>query len=121
MFGYSQHYAGLRGRPFRGPGKPIHYVGRIGSLAARRTKPRRLSASAFAEGAAAGGVDGFPTEPTPVPDELTWSFTEAVWRSLPCPGRRAVRTGRLRVLASSGLTDLHGSVAGGSDGGCRLW
>ena len=29
VFGYSQHYADLRGRAFKGPGKPIHYVGRI--------------------------------------------------------------------------------------------
>lgn len=83
VFGYSQEYATLRGRPFRGPGKPLHFVGRITSPSARRTKPRRLSAKAFAEGAAPGGVDGRPTSPTPVPDELTWSFTDATWRSLP--------------------------------------
>lgn len=83
VFGYSQEYAQLRGRPFRGPGKPIHFVGRITSPSARRTKPRRLSAKAFAEGAAPGGIDGRPTSPTPVPDELRWAFTEAVWRSLP--------------------------------------
>ena len=47
VFGYSRHYAELRGRPFQGPGKPIHYVGRITSPAARRTKPRRMSAEAF--------------------------------------------------------------------------
>ena len=83
VFGYSEHYAELRGRPFKGPGKPLHYVGRIPNLAARRTKPRRMSATAFAEGAAAGLHDGFPDTPTPVPDELRWAFTEAVWRSLP--------------------------------------
>ncbi len=83
VFGYSQEYAELRGRPFRGPGKPIHYVGAVRSQAARRTKPRRLSAKAFAAGAEPGGVDGRPLTPTPVPDELAWSFTDAVWRSLP--------------------------------------
>ena len=83
-FGYSEHYADLRGRRFRGPGKPIHYVGRITSPAARRTKPRRLSAEMFAARrrrprcATAGR-----SKPTPVPDELTSAFTEAVWRSLP--------------------------------------
>jgi cephalosporin hydroxylase len=52
------------------------------SSAARRSKPRRLSAEMFAEGALAA-ADGRPTTPTPVPDELVWSFTDAVWRSLP--------------------------------------
>ncbi|MET0902434.1 MAG: CmcI family methyltransferase, partial [Acidimicrobiales bacterium] len=83
VFGYSQEFAELRGRPFKGPGKPIHYVGRIPNLAARRTKPRRLSTDAFAEGAAARLHDGRPERPTPLPDELRWAFTEAVWRSLP--------------------------------------
>ncbi|MEJ7585662.1 MAG: CmcI family methyltransferase, partial [Acidimicrobiales bacterium] len=47
--------------------------------AARRTKPRRMSPKAFSTAA----TDGRPETPTPVPDELTWAFTEAVWRSLP--------------------------------------
>ena len=83
VFSYGQHYADLRGRPFKGPGKPIHYVGRIPNVAARRTKPRRMSIETFAEGAAAGIHDGRPLTPTPMPDELKWAFTEAVWRSLP--------------------------------------
>ena len=83
VFGYSQQYAELRGRAFGGPGKPVHYVGRINSPAARRTKPRRMSAQAFADGAAPGGVDGRPTTPIPVPDELAWSFADATYRSLP--------------------------------------
>lgn len=82
VFGYGQHFADLRGRAFRGPGKPIHYVGRIATDAARRSKPRRLSTRVFAEGAAAGRHDGVPSTPTPVPDELKWAFTEAVWRNL---------------------------------------
>ena len=81
VFGYAQHYAELRGRAFRGPGKPIHFVGRITSGAARRTKPRRLSTRVFAD--AAEAVDGCPDVPTPVPDDLRWAFTEAVWRNLP--------------------------------------
>jgi cephalosporin hydroxylase len=81
VFGYAQHYAQLRGRAFRGAGKPIHFVGRITIGAARRTKPRRLSTRVFAE--AAEAVDGRPERPTPVPDDLRWEFTEAVWRNLP--------------------------------------
>jgi cephalosporin hydroxylase len=81
VHGYAQHYAELRGRAFRGAGKPIHFVGRIPTGAARRTKPRRLSAGVFGE--AAEAVDGRPERPTPVPDDLRWSFTEAAWRNLP--------------------------------------
>ena len=81
VYGYAQHFAELRGRPFRGPGKPIHFVGRITTGAARRTKPRRLSTRVFGE--AAEAVDGRPAQPVPMPDDLRWSFTEAVWRNLP--------------------------------------
>ncbi|HET8619434.1 MAG TPA: CmcI family methyltransferase [Acidimicrobiales bacterium] len=81
VHGYAQHYAELRGRAFRGAGKPIHFVGRIPTGAARRTKPRRLSAGVFGE--AAEAVDGRPERPTPVPDDLRWSFTEAAWRNIP--------------------------------------
>ena len=82
VFGYSQEYAGVLGRAFKGPGKPIHYVGRISSEAARRSKPRRMSTAVFAEAAEASG-DGAPTAPVPMPDELRWAFTEAVWRTVP--------------------------------------
>ncbi|MEO6629695.1 MAG: CmcI family methyltransferase [Aquihabitans sp.] len=83
VFGYSQQYADMRGRAFRGPGKPIHYVGSIGSPAARRTRARRLSAEAFAAGAQAGDVDGPPSSPIPMADELGVAFTEAVYRTMP--------------------------------------
>jgi cephalosporin hydroxylase len=81
VFGYAQHYAELRGRAFRGAGKPIHFVGSITTGAARRTKPRRLSTRVFGE--AAEAVDGLPERPTPVPDDVRWAFTEATWRNLP--------------------------------------
>jgi len=80
VHGYGEHYAQLRGRAFRGAGKPIHFVGRITTAAARRTKPRRMSTGVFGETAEA--VDGRPEQPTPVPDDLRSSFTEAVWRNL---------------------------------------
>jgi cephalosporin hydroxylase len=81
VFGFGQDYAELRGRAFRGPGKPIHFVGRIATGAARRSKPRRLSSAVF--GDAADAIDGRPDEPTPVPDDLRAAFTDAVWRNLP--------------------------------------
>jgi cephalosporin hydroxylase len=83
VFGYSQRYAEFRGRAFRGPGKPIHYVGSITSPAARRTRARRLSAEAFPAGSAPGGVDGPPTSPRPMADELAVAFTEAVYGTMP--------------------------------------
>jgi cephalosporin hydroxylase len=79
VFGYSEHYADLRGRAFKGPGKPLHFVGRLPNGAARRSKSRRMSTERFAEGAIAGMHDGPPVEPRPVPDELKWAFTEAAW------------------------------------------
>jgi cephalosporin hydroxylase len=81
VHGYARHYGELRGRAFRGAGKPIHFVGRITTGAARRTKPRRLSTGVFGE--AAEAVDGRPERPAPVPDDLRWAFTETVWRNLP--------------------------------------
>ena len=54
--GTAEHYAELRGRLFRGPGKPLHFVGRIMSEAARRSKPRRMSTATFAEGAEVPGA-----------------------------------------------------------------
>ncbi|MGQ0830573.1 MAG: CmcI family methyltransferase [Microthrixaceae bacterium] len=82
VFGYGEHFADLRGRRFRGPGKPLHYVGRIASPDARRSRARRLSAEAFGRGAFAPEPDGLPTAPTPVPEDLRWSFIEAVWQSM---------------------------------------
>jgi cephalosporin hydroxylase len=102
VFGYSRDYAQLRGRAFKGPGKPLHYVGRLPNAAARRSKPRRLSApDAFAASAAAGVHDGVPAEPMPVPDDLRLGFTEAVWRSLPWR-----RTSWLGHPLSTAPTDL---------------
>jgi cephalosporin hydroxylase len=83
VFGYGEEYAELRGRPFKGPGKPIHFVGRIPNDAARRSKSRRMSTARFAEAAAPDGVDGPRATSAPVPQELERSFTEAVWKSRP--------------------------------------
>jgi cephalosporin hydroxylase len=98
IFGYAEKYAELRGRPFKGPGKPLHYVGRLPNDAARRTKPRRLAPRAFIEDAV---VDGKPTSPTPMPLELSTAFTEAVWHTL--PWRETSWLGR---AVSSAPTDL---------------
>ncbi len=129
VFGYGQHFAELRGRAFRGPGKPIHYVGRITTDAARRSKPRRLSTRVFAEGAAAGLHDGLPESPIPVPDEMRWAFLEAVWRNL--PWNQTTWLGRRITSAPTDLLayqELIASVqpewiieAGAGDGGRSLF
>lgn len=100
VFGYGQEYAELRGRAFRGPGKPIHYVGRITTGAARRTKGRRLSTGVFKE--AAEAIDGRPDRPVPLPDDLRWAYTDAVWRNLPWR-----RTTWLGQPVRTAPTDLH--------------
>ena len=81
VFSYGEEFVEIRGRRFRGPGKPIHYVGRITTASARRTKARRLSAAAFA--VPEGHDDAFPTATRPMPDDVRVSFTEAVWRTMP--------------------------------------
>jgi cephalosporin hydroxylase len=83
VFGYGAKYAELRGKPFKGPGKPMDFVGRLPNEGALRSKPRRLSAPAFADSIAA---DALPESPMPVPEDLRDAFTEAVWHSLPWRG-----------------------------------
>jgi cephalosporin hydroxylase len=77
---YARHFEDLRGRPFRGPRKQLHYVGTMRPEAAR-TRPRRRSVpNPFKAGVAPGG--GVPTEPHPLPRELRQEFTEAYWNTL---------------------------------------
>jgi cephalosporin hydroxylase len=78
---YADHYAELRGRPFKGPGKTIHYVGTM-FQGALRSRARRMTAAAFREARTTMGPDGRPTGPSPIPDELTADFTDAFWHSL---------------------------------------
>jgi cephalosporin hydroxylase len=76
---YAQHFSELRGRPFRGPGKPIHFVGAMRENAAR-TKPRfRGAPNLFKRGP---GTKGVPDEPTPMPVGLRSEFVEAYWNTL---------------------------------------
>ena len=82
VFGYGEHFADLRGRRYRGPGKPLHYIGRIASPEARRSRARRLSAEHFGRGAFTPAPDGVPETPIAVPEDLRWSFIEAVWQSM---------------------------------------
>jgi cephalosporin hydroxylase len=78
---YAEHFEALHGRPFRGSGKTIHYVGTMFQGAAR-TRARRMTADVFVKGRVGQGPDGVPSTSTPIPDELKLNFIEASWRSL---------------------------------------
>jgi cephalosporin hydroxylase len=78
---YAEHFEELHGRPFRGSGKTIHYVGTMFQAAAR-TRARRMTADVFVKGRGGQGPDGIPETSTPIPDELKLNFIDASWRSL---------------------------------------
>jgi cephalosporin hydroxylase len=78
---YAEHFEELHGRPFRGSGKTIHYVGTMFQAAAR-TRARRMTADVFVKGRVGSGPDGIPETSTPIPDELKLNFIDASWRSL---------------------------------------
>ena len=80
---YLDHYAQVRGRPFMGPEKPIHYVGSFTSESAKRCRARRMTARAFQVDPRLEGEDGpAPEGPVSVPDDLRDVFTNAYHRSL---------------------------------------
>jgi cephalosporin hydroxylase len=80
---YTDHFAELRGRPFMGPEKPIHFVGGFHSEFAKRSRARRMTARAFDVDPRLEGADGpAPESPVPVPDDLRDTFTSAYHRSL---------------------------------------
>jgi cephalosporin hydroxylase/predicted O-methyltransferase YrrM len=77
---YAAHYAELKGRPFRGHGKTIHYVGTMRPDAARTRARRRFAPGTFTN--AAEDPDGRPRTPTPIHQELRTEFVDAYWKSL---------------------------------------
>ena len=79
---YGRQYEALRGRPYRGPAKPVHFVGSLATESARRTRSRRMTARAFAQRRSPAGPDGIPEQPVIMPDDLKQSFTEAFWGGL---------------------------------------
>jgi cephalosporin hydroxylase len=81
IVGYADQFTEMHGRPFRGPGKTIHYVGTM-FPAAFRTRARRMTAEAFVQGRVTEGPDGIPAHPSPIPDELSLNFVDAFWKSL---------------------------------------
>jgi cephalosporin hydroxylase len=80
---YANHFAELRGRPFMGPEKPIHFVGGFHSELAKRSRARRMTASAFPVDVRLEGTDGpAPEAPVPLADDLRDTFTAAYHRTL---------------------------------------
>lgn len=79
--GFADHFTDLHGRTFRGPGKPLHYVGTMFPKA-MRTRARRMSAEAFVTARGAGTTDGPPPKGITIPDELRTGFVDAYWNSL---------------------------------------
>jgi cephalosporin hydroxylase/glycosyltransferase involved in cell wall biosynthesis len=82
VFSYSERYAELRGRPFTGPEKQIHYVGAFSGDAARRTRARRMTGAAFDIDPLIEGTGAPATASVPIPDDLRDGFIAAYYRSL---------------------------------------
>jgi cephalosporin hydroxylase len=81
VFSYGDHYAELRGRGFSSHEKPIQYVGAFHAESARRTRSRRMTATAFAVDPARESPDTSEQAPRPIADELKNAFVEAYWQS----------------------------------------
>jgi cephalosporin hydroxylase/GT2 family glycosyltransferase len=73
---YRQHFEGLRGRRLVSGDRPLHYVGAMSALAARRTRSRRWPTLAFD---ALREPTDVAAPPVPVPDELKLAAIESVW------------------------------------------
>jgi cephalosporin hydroxylase len=78
---FAEHFEALHGRPFRGPGKMLHYVGTMFPRA-MKTRARRRTGEAFYKGIIPQGPDGVPETARPIPDDLRAGFVEAFWNSL---------------------------------------
>jgi cephalosporin hydroxylase len=77
---YREHYEELRGRPFSGPRKIVHYVGNIRPNS-RRSLARRMAAKHFFRRGRPGDPEGPPSTPIAIPDDLVAEYTEAYWAS----------------------------------------
>ena len=109
IFSFGERYSELRGRPYSGPEKPIHYVGSFHGDTAKRTRARRLSATAFGVNEAIEGEDGPARKPVPVPDDQRDGFVAAYWRSL--AWRDSTWMGRPTLNAPTDLLEYQEIVA----------
>ena len=77
---YDDQYEELRGRRFQVPPQRTHYLGSL-PLGARRTKARRMRSFGHFRSAHEEPSDQRPSQPVPVPQDLTTEFIDAFWRS----------------------------------------
>jgi cephalosporin hydroxylase/GT2 family glycosyltransferase len=73
---YRRHFEDLRGRRLVSGGGPLHYVGALSVMAARRTRSRRWPSLAFD---AMREPTDVAAPPVPVPDEVKLAAIESVW------------------------------------------
>jgi cephalosporin hydroxylase len=78
VYSYGEHFRELRGRSLIGLDRPVHYVGAMGTKAARRTRSRREIGLRFGR-LRDPVVDGTASPPSPVADELKLAAIEAIW------------------------------------------
>jgi hypothetical protein len=77
VFSYGEHFRAERGRPLQGLNKPVHYIGTMGTKAARRTRSRREFLLGFRPDR--DPVETTSAKPLPVPEELKLAAIEALW------------------------------------------
>ena len=77
---YTEHFKELRGRDFMGHRKRLHYVGTMFDEAARTRARRRIAPRSSRK--PPNGAPTYPTQPMPIPQELTAQYLEAYWQSL---------------------------------------
>jgi cephalosporin hydroxylase/predicted O-methyltransferase YrrM len=76
---FTEHFRELRGRDLAGSSKPVHYLGAMGTKAARRTRSRREITLRFDPLRDPVDADSAPVPPSPVSDELRLAAIEAIW------------------------------------------
>lgn len=96
---YAGEYSDLRGRPYSGPEKEIHFVGAFRNESSKRTRARRLTPTAFEVDPALEGEGGPTGKAKPMPEDLRDAFVNAYWRT---NGWRGTRWRGRNVLNAPG-------------------
>ena len=78
---YKQRYEDIIGRPFRGAGREVQYVGGL-RRTSKRSRARRLVSWQWRADEQLREVDGPPAAPSPIGDEARSEFIEAAYNHL---------------------------------------
>ncbi|MGI9603068.1 MAG: CmcI family methyltransferase [Acidimicrobiales bacterium] len=78
---YKQRYEDILGRPFRGAGREVQYLGGL-RRTSKRSRARRLVSWQWRSDDQLRDVDGPPVKPSPVGDEARSEFIEAAYNHL---------------------------------------